>query len=167
MWFEEQHWKKKGPDDGDPHSLTSRLRRAANCLLDPGVYYLPCSSYLCNLYLLTSIPYPTPPAGESTSSANFCISLDRGYGHIEAQEGLAAMGIYSNAMMQSNRIGLPRQFVEQLSKDLSSCSQEVLTDEVPRKCMHGPTAEGCRKFCFTALHKAPKQTADCTNSAAS
>ena len=72
------------------------------------------------------------------------------------------MGIYSNAMMQANRIGLPREFVQQLSKDLGACSTEahVATDEMPRtrKCSHGPTAEGCRKFCFTALHKAPKQT---------
>ena len=46
MYFEEQHWTRKGPEDEDPHSLTSRLARAAACLVDPGA---PC--YVCILVI--------------------------------------------------------------------------------------------------------------------
>ena len=80
------------------------------------------------------------------------MSLDRGYGHIQAQEKLAQLGIYTNAMMQMSRIGLPRVYLSELAKDLGSCGH-VDVDEIPRACTHAPDAQGCRKFCFTALHK--------------
>ena len=68
------------------------------------------------------------------STANYCLSLDRGYGHIEAQINLGNLGIYSNSMMQATRIGLPRAYVAELATDLGSCSREVQfeVDEVPR-----------------------------------
>lgn len=116
MWFEEQHWRKKS-DEEDPNSCASRLCRAAETLFDPG---------------------------KSISTSNYCISLDRGYGHIQAQEELAKRGIFSSAMIAANRVGLPRKYLEHLASELGSC---------PDKCTHDDEAQDCRRFTFTALHK--------------
>lgn len=122
MWFEEQHWlKRQSKDDEDPNTIQSRLLRAAKVLCDDG---------------------------KSTSSANYCVSLDRGYGHVQAQHALAEMGIFSNAVLPLTRIGIPRNYLKELSIDLSECPQVE-----GKACSHGPDASECRKYCYTALHK--------------
>jgi len=83
--FEEQHWLRKKDGEEDPNTIKERLLRLTSVLHDQD---------------------------KDHSSANFCLSLDRGYGHIEAQRALMAKGIYSNAMLQANRIGLPRKLIE-------------------------------------------------------
>mmetsp|Transcript_13183 Transcript_13183/g.19851 ORF Transcript_13183/g.19851 Transcript_13183/m.19851 type:complete len:274 (-) Transcript_13183:7-828(-) len=73
--------------------------------------------------------------------------MDRGYGHISAQRRLwEEDGIYSNSMIQGNRIGLPRELITQVAADLGAC---------PDKCSHKPGAAGCRKFAWTVVHKPP------------
>lgn len=81
------------------------------------------------------------------------MSLDRGYGHVEAQEALAEMGVYSNAVMPLNRIGIPRNYLTSLSKKLSSCPPVKNAAGKCVVCTHGPKIKTCRKFNFTALHK--------------
>ncbi|KAL1528350.1 hypothetical protein AB1Y20_009704 [Prymnesium parvum] len=71
--------------------------------------------------------------------------MDRGYGHVAAQQSLWINdGIYSNAIIQANRLGLPRQFIEQVRADLDSCST---------RCTHKPDERDCRKFMWTVVHK--------------
>lgn len=111
----------------DPNTTASRLCRAAQVLCDEG---------------------------QRTSTANYCISLDRGYGHVEAQSQLAEMGVYSCAVMNTNRIGLPREYLKELAQDLSDCPPDASNS---RPCTHGDE-EGCRRFCFTALHKQSRQS---------
>lgn len=97
------------------------------------------------------------PTDSDKSTSNYCVSMDRGYGHVEAQEKLAEMGIYSNAVMQINRVGLPRVYLAELSKDLAKCpslqTARVVKGKRTFECDHGPETEGCRKFNFTFLHK--------------
>ena len=39
LWLEEQQWLRKGGDeDDDPNLLSSRMERAAQCLLDTGLF---------------------------------------------------------------------------------------------------------------------------------
>ena len=112
-------------------------------------------------------------ADSEVSTSNFCISLDRGYGHIEAQQTLSDRGIYSNSMMQKDRVGLPRNFITDLAKDLGKCSGggEVESGEADlcaqieegapglgkrkrqEKCTHSPEEPNCQRFCWTAVHK--------------
>ena len=54
-------------------------------------------------------------------------------------------------MMQANRLGLPRAFIQEIATDLGACSIDV--DESCVTCTHKPECAGCRKFCFAALHK--------------
>lgn len=89
-----------------------------------------------------------------TSSANFCISLDRGYGHVEGQRQLAEMGIYSNSMMVTNRVGLPRKYLKELATDLANFGQVKARSGKWINCDLRLDAPNCRKFSFTALHKA-------------
>ena len=46
------------------------------------------------------------------------VFLDRGYGHVQLQKELLAMGIHSTSMMQCNRKGLPRELLQQLEQAL-------------------------------------------------
>lgn len=124
LFFEEQHWLKKQPKELDPNTMRARITRAAQALLRND---------------------------EQVSTANFCLSLDRGYGHVEAQEALAEMGIYSNSVMPLNRVGIPRNYLAELEKNLTCPDQMVDGKEVA--CNHDPDAKGCNKFVFTALHK--------------
>eukprot|EP00967_Tisochrysis_lutea_P133801 scaffold235436_cov35-Tisochrysis_lutea.AAC.1 len=41
--------------------------------------------------------------------------------HIEAQKALREKGVFSNAIMQVNRVGLPRVFIGALAEDLGKC----------------------------------------------
>lgn len=135
LWFEEQHWFHKTPEE-DPNTVTSRITRAAKVLCDKG---------------------------SLVSTANYCISLDRGYGHVQAQAKLAEMGIYSSSMMAANRIGLPREFLSELACDLGACPMDPTTN---KPCTHGADAEECRRFCFTAMHKPSSSTGVGTSAAA-
>lgn len=123
MWFEEQRWLSKHVDGPNVGKLPSRLKRAAKCLIE--------KKHDAN--------------GRSTS--NYCISLDRGYGSVEAQEFLwKDCGIYSNAMMQSNRRGLPRALIKVVQSELKSC---------PRQCRHRRQDAECRKYMWTVVHRPP------------
>eukprot|EP00966_Prymnesium_polylepis_P196132 4545653-Prymnesium_polylepis.1 len=75
-----------------------------------------------------------------------------------------AKGIFSNAMLQANRIGLPRNLIEQIKTDLGKCSGGDGGDGGggggdggdgagggggggsgrKGKCDHGPDAENCQ-----------------------
>lgn len=123
LWFEEQTWLSTARDGPDVHTITARLKRAAACLV----------AKQCDEH--------------KRSTANYCISLDRGYGHVQAQERLwLEDGVHSNAMIQANRVGLPREFIDQVKKDLGHC---------PSKCSHKPDSAGCRKYLWTAVHRPP------------
>lgn len=122
LWFEEQQWLRKSSHDDndvneDPNTLQARLCLALKVL---------CSE------------------GKDYSTANYCVSLDRGYGHVSAQQAAARMGVYTNSMMQTNRIGIPRNYLEEVKKVFDGC---------PQGCSHGPGAHDCRKFNFTMCHK--------------
>ena len=109
---------------------------------------------------------PDTGGKKDRSTSNYCMSLDRGYGHIDGQHALAEAGIYSNSMMQKDRVGLPREFISILSKDLGKCTGGENQDgddgdgtaegagrKRKHKCTHGPDETDCQKFCWTALHK--------------
>lgn len=121
LWFEEPALVQPSRSRYDPNNVPSRLCRAVEVLIPPG---------------------------EARSTANYCLSLDRGYGHVDGQKMLAQKGVYSNSVMVTNRIGLPRKFLAELATDLSDCPPCE-----GEACSHGADATECRKFCFTALHK--------------
>lgn len=125
MWFEEQRWIKRQGREEDPNQIPSRLLRAA--------------SVLC-------------PPGEPKSTGNYCISLDRGYGHVEGQQQLAKMGVYTNAVMAYNRVGLPRNYLAELAKELT-CPKLSGKPRGNDACTHDPDIDTCRKACYTILHK--------------
>lgn len=88
----------------------------------------------------------------------------RGYGHVEAQEQLAEMGIYSNSVMQVNRVGLPRMYLVELARDLAKCPSlstgRMIKGKKTYECDHSPTTESCRKYNFTFLHKQSSHPAE-------
>lgn len=95
----------------------------------------------------------TPPScvlGSEKSTSNYCVTMDRGYGHVEAQEAAAKAGVYTNALVVFNRKGLPRNYLADLRNDLSTCNPEAGPDA---KCTHGPDAIDCRMYMYTMLHK--------------
>ena len=155
LWFEEHHWLHAADFDEDPNTVKSRLLRAASVLMDKGKLSSPCT--LCSHLLATLTPTTLTHLSDSgTSTSNYCINMDRGYGHVEAQDGLAIVGIYSNSIMDTRRVGLPRKFLAQLETELKSCEpddDEAGSRRGHRKCTHGPEELECRKFTFTALHK--------------
>ena len=77
------------------------------------------------------------------STSNYCLSLDRGYGHIGAQQMAKAKGVYTNAMMVDNRVGLPRQFLADTRKLL----------ECPAGCNHQEDNDECTRYTWTVLNK--------------
>lgn len=124
MGFEERRWIHRQESDDDPnHAITARLLRAADVLVQKS-------------------------KDKKTSTANFCIAMDRGYGLVEAQEELAQLGIYSNAIMATNRTGLPRNYVRDLAKDLDDCPH--VQDERGKwiKCPHDLDCVECRRYSF-------------------
>lgn len=135
MWFEERRWVRRDEDDDDPYAITSRLLRAANVLCDK-----------------------TDEHDKPMSDANFCITMDRGYGLVEAQQALAERGVYSNAIMATNRSGLPRNYLRELAKDLEDCGQVQDAKGKWVKCPHDLDSPECRRYNFTALHKAGDST---------
>lgn len=120
LWFEEQTWHSKKKEGEDINSIEARVLRAARCLVEKG----------------------KDAAGRSTSA--YCMTLDRGYGHVTAQKRLwEVAGVYSNAMIVANRVGLPRCYIAEVVKDF----------KCPSKCSHLPDARGCCRFMWTVLHK--------------
>lgn len=119
MWFDEQNWHSKRVEGEHINSIENRVSRAVQVLLDKG----------------------TDDKGVSTS--NYCLSLDRGYGHMGAQKVASDKGIFTNAMMVDNRVGLPRQFIAQCRQDL----------ECDKGCNHKADNEDCRKFMWTVVNK--------------
>lgn len=113
LWFEEQTWRSKKIFGDEVRSVTARMKLAAQVLVDKA------------------------KDANGRSTANYCISLDRGNGHIEAQHELDRMGVYTSAMIQANRKGLPRKFIAEVAKDLRDC---------PSKCSHKPEVEDCRRY---------------------
>lgn len=65
------------------------------------------------------------------------------------------MGIYTNAVMQTNRVGLPRCYISDLATDLGSCPKVPKSDGRGdcAECPHTADTPTCRKFNFTMLHK--------------
>lgn len=123
MYAEEQTWRSKELEGQDVNSIERRLQRAAKCLVDK------------------------QKDRNGRSTANDCMSLDRGYGHVGAQHRLWVVdGVYTNAVMQANRIGLPRSFIAEVQKELQN---------FPRGCSHKPDDRNCRKFMWTVVHKQP------------
>lgn len=124
LWFEEQTWLSRATHGDDVRTVTARIKRAAACLVQK-----------------------QKDGATGRSTANYCISLDRGYGNIRAQHALwDDMGVYSNAMIMANRVGLPREFIGQIAKDLADC---------PQGCTHKDGIAGCRKFNWTVVNKPP------------
>lgn len=77
--------------------------------------------------------------------------MDRGYGHLEAQEATAELGIYTNALMVFNRKGIPRNYLAELRNNLSTCNPGAGPNAA--SCTHGPDAVDCRMYMYTMLHK--------------
>lgn len=125
MWFEEQMWRPK--DKAETNQILVRLKRAAQCLVEK------------------------KKDRQGRSTAAYCISLDRGYGNVAAQNRLwVEDGIYTNAMVTSNRVGLPREYIELVRKELSACPKVG-----NKKCTHRPDDAECRKWMWTVLNKPP------------
>lgn len=79
--------------------------------------------------------------------------MDRGYGNLAAQQRLwEEDGIYSNSIMQDNRKGLPRRWLADVKKDLTSC---------PKQCQHREGDSECRKFMWSVMNKPPFELNDC------
>lgn len=131
IWFEEHRWlRRSSAEEEDPNDVASRLVRAASVLCDKD------------------------DQGNRThvSTSNYCMTLDRGYGHVEAQHCLAAMGVYTNSVMVLNRTGLPRNYLRELATDLSDCGQ-IRVNNKWVECTHDVTVSDCRRFSYTCLHK--------------
>ena len=116
IWFEEMNWRSKKLEGKDINSKLNVLKRAANVLLQKQHNSL----------------------GHSTAA--YCISMDRGYGDITAQQHVwDEHRVYTNAMIATNRIGLPREYIQAVQEDLKEC---------PKGCTH-KTEKNCRKFMWT------------------
>ncbi|KAL3928839.1 MAG: hypothetical protein SGPRY_002218, partial [Prymnesium sp.] len=112
LWFEEQTWHSKELGGSDINSIDKRLQRAAKCL----VVKKQCDA-------------------SGRSAAGYCISLDRDHGHIAAKQRLwREDGIHSSAMMDTNRVGLPRETIRQVAADLADCETHA--------CQHHPDSAG-------------------------
>lgn len=115
--------RSKALEGADVTSVNRRLQRAAACLVQKQF---------------------DRTTGRSTAA--YCISMDRGYGNIQAQQRLwNEDGIYSNAIMADNRVGLPRRWLAEVAKDL----------KCPSSCNHKPDAAGCTKYMWTVMNKPP------------
>ena len=145
MWFEEHGWSKRSAGK-DHHSVKARLMRAIQCLMDDA------------------------DAEEPTSTAGYCVNLDRGYGHVDAQQCAKDAGVHTNTVMQLNRVGLPRQWLLEIKKLLGACQGIGGGDDddddddaggaaapPPKQRQKGgcstPKAEDCNKFSFSVVHK--------------
>ena len=119
IYLEEANWwSKKRSGDEHINSFDNRLKRAGAVL-------------------------QAKSEGLDGVIANYCISIDRGIADIAAAASLKKMGIYTNSIVMTNRIGLPRQYINEVKRDLQYC---------PRGCTHQdePT---CRRFMWTVLNK--------------
>ena len=81
-----------------------------------------------------------------TPHVGHCIFLDRGLGVVSAQHKLRASGCHSFALLNSNRVGLPREFVRQLTATMK-CKED---------CDHSMEAaqdSGCKRWAYTVVSK--------------
>ena len=164
VWFEEQHWLKKRDGEDDPNTVKARLLRATEVLHDQGARR-PASNPAQPAPMrhaqhpAGSHPAGSRAAGKDSSTANFCVSLDRGYGNVEGQAALRAKGVFSEAMVQKDRVGLPRKLIERICKELGKCTAGEDEDGGAggggkrQKCSHGPDVASCMKYCWTVVHK--------------
>ena len=167
LWFEEHGTQKRFEGTGH-HSIKARLLRAGQVLINKEKQPAAADD---------SSDEEEGEEGEgqqapAVSTANYLINLDRGYGHVEAQQALHDVGIKTNSMVVLNRIGLPRRWLAMMKKELGKC--EGATDNIeeeeednaaaaaaappPRKkqkggCSHGPDNTDCNKFRFVVVHK--------------
>ena len=127
-------------------SLLERMRRAFKCLVDKSTLHAPPRARLAPARrALTRVPRVAEKDAAGKSTANYLVDLDRGYGHVEAQQrAWEEDGIYTHAMMDADRVGLPRRWIAEAAKELGDC---------PAGCDHKEGATGCRKYMFTAVHK--------------
>ena len=72
-----------------------------------------------------------------------CLWLDRGMASFEAMRWASDHGFYISAVMQANRIGLPRRFIASLKKSMTC----------PKACKHSLGSNACKRWCWTVLHK--------------
>ena len=72
-----------------------------------------------------------------------CLWLDRGMANLAAMRWAAANGFYISAVMQANRIGLPRRYIASLKKAMT-CT---------KACTHAHGSNTCKRWSWTVLHK--------------
>jgi len=72
-----------------------------------------------------------------------CIWLDRGLGNMHAMQWAVDSGFHISAIMQANRIGLPRRLIASLKKSMTC----------PKKCKHEHGSSKCKRWCWVVLHK--------------
>ena len=72
-----------------------------------------------------------------------CLWLDRGMASLDALRWASESGFYISAVMQANRIGLPRRLIALLKKSMT-CS---------KSCTHSQSSSACKRWCWTVLHK--------------
>jgi len=72
-----------------------------------------------------------------------CIWLDRGLANLAAMQWAVDNGYHASAVMQANRIGLPRRLIASLKRSMT-CKQG---------CKHEQGSNTCKRWCWTVLHK--------------
>lgn len=72
-----------------------------------------------------------------------CIWMDRGMANLSALQWLHGEGFPVTGIMQANRIGLPRRYLEAMKKQLIC----------PKSCTHDSRSAGCKRWQWTVLHK--------------
>ena len=72
-----------------------------------------------------------------------CLWLDRGMANLAAMQWAVNSGYNISAVMQANRIGLPRRFIASLKRTMTC----------PKTCKHVQGSNTCKRWCWTVLHK--------------
>ena len=78
-----------------------------------------------------------------TPHVGHCLWLDRGQSSLAACQQCVDDGYDVTALMQTNRIGLPRRYLAELKQSMAC----------PRGCKHGSHSTGCLRWSWTVLHK--------------
>lgn len=61
-----------------------------------------------------------------SKNCGYITHWDRGYAHVKAQQDLHDDGIYSMSCIPANRVGLPRQLIKMIGKEMTC----------PKGCTH-------------------------------
>ena len=72
-----------------------------------------------------------------------CVWIDRGLSDLRSLHQARASGYHATAVMQADRVGLPRRYLAQLKQQL----------RCPARCTHQPDAQGCNRWRWVVLHK--------------